>query len=76
MSIIFDIDSKFSYFPVLIIQFITRTVTGTLWVMFMKIASKVKNGEMKEHAEAIQSKRLVLYDWFDERVKSMFARIF
>ena len=44
--------------------------------MFMKIASKVKNGEMKDHAEAIQSKRLVLYDWVDERVQSMFARIF
>ena len=76
VSFIFNIDPKISYVPVSIIQFITRTVIGTLWGMFMKIASKVKNGEMKEHAEAIQSKRLVLYDWVDERVKSMFARIF
>ena len=76
VSFIFNIDPKISYVPVSVIQFITRTVIGTLWGMFMKIASKVKNGEMKEHAEAIQSKRLVLYDWVDERVKSMFARIF
>jgi len=76
VSFIFNIDPKISYVPVSIIQFVTRTVIGTLWGMFMKIASKVKNGEMKDHAEAIQSKRLVLYDWVDERVQSMFARIF
>ena len=76
VSFIFNIDPKISYVPVSIIQFVTRTVIGTLWAMFMKIANKVKNGEMKEHAKAIESKRLVLYDWVDERVKIMFARIF
>ena len=76
VSFIFNIDPKISYVPVSIIQFVTRTVIGTLWAMFMKIANKVKNGEMKEHTKAIESKRLVLYDWVDERVKIMFARIF
>ena len=76
VSFIFNIDPKISYVPVSIIQFVTRTVIGTLWAMFMKIANKVKNGEMKEHAKAIESKRLALYDWVDERVKIMFARIF
>ena len=28
--------------------------------MFMKIANKVKNGEMKEHAKAIESKTHII----------------
>ena len=61
VSFIFNIDPKI-YIWLSIIQFVTRTVIGTLWAMFMKIANKVKNGEMKERICAIESKRLALYD--------------
>ena len=76
VSFIFDINPKISYVPVTILNFITRNAIGTIWSMFMKVAMKVKNGELEEHKEAIKSKRELLYDWVDERVHSMFQRIF
>ena len=58
VSFIFNIDPKISYVPVSIIQFVTRNSHwDVMGYVYAKIANKVKNGEMKEHARAIESKK-------------------
>jgi hypothetical protein len=70
----YTVDPKLEYIPNWLLNFIVRTVIGTLWGAFIQVAEDVRDGKRPEHASVIQEKRQTLYDWVDARVARMLAR--
>lgn len=68
----FTVDPKLEYIPTWLLNFIVRTVIGTLWGAFIRVAEEVRDGKRPIHADVIAQKRAVLYDWIEERVEQMF----
>ncbi len=68
----FTVDPKLEYIPTWLLNFIVRTVIGTLWGAFIRVAEEVRDGKRPIHADVIAQKRAVLYDWIEERVERMF----
>jgi hypothetical protein len=68
----FEVDPKLDYIPSWLLNFIVRTVIGSLWGAFVRVAEEIRDGKRPIHAKAIAAKREALYDWVDERVKRMF----
>ena len=69
----FVVDPKLEYIPTWLLNFIVRTVIGTLWAAFIRVAEEVRDGKRPKHAERIERKRAELYDWVDERAARMFV---
>jgi hypothetical protein len=53
-------------FPTAFINFVTRTVIGTIWAMFITVAEEVRDGTRPVHQAAIDEKK-EFYDWISER---------
>ena len=66
------VDPKISMIPVRIINFVTRTVIGTIWGQFLHVAKQVQNGERVNHKDAIQ-KQPELYRFIEQRVQDLFS---
>ena len=71
----FVVDPKLEYIPTWLLNFIVRTVIGTLWAAFIRVAEEVRDGKRPKHAERIERKRAELYDWVDERAARMLSLI-
>jgi hypothetical protein len=69
----FTVDPKLEYIPTWLLNFIVRTVIGTLWGAFIRVAEEVREGKRPIHAEVIAQKRAALYDWIEERAEQMFV---
>ena len=69
----FKVDPKLDYIPTWLLNFIVRTVIGTLWGAFIQVAEDVRDGKRPAHAAAIASKR-ELYDWIEIRAARMLSR--
>ena len=65
------IDTKISFLPTSVINFVVRTVIGRIWDMFLKVAEDVREGKRPKHRAAIEKKRRTLFDWVEERVQVM-----
>lgn len=68
----FEVDPKLDLIPNWLLNFIVRTVIGSLWGAFIRVAEEVRDGKRPVHAKAIEAKRAQLYDWIDERIQQMF----
>lgn len=68
----FTVDPKLDFIPTWLLNFIVRTVIGTLWGAFIRVAEEVRDGLRPAHAEVITKKRAELYDWVEERAQRMF----
>jgi hypothetical protein len=53
-------------FPTAFINFVTRTVIGTIWAMFLTVAEEVRDGKRPVHQAAIDEKP-DFYNWISER---------
>lgn len=73
VSFAFTVDPKLDYIPTWLLNFVVRTVIGTLWGAFIQVAEDVRDGKRPAHASVIQEKRKTLYDWVDERVARMLS---
>lgn len=69
----FTVDPKLDYIPTWLLNFIVRTVIGTLWGAFIRVAEEVRDGLRPAHAEVITKKREHLYEWVEQRASCMFA---
>ena len=49
----FVVDPKLEYIPTWLLNFIVRTVIGTLWAAFIRVAEEVRDGKRPKHAERI-----------------------
>jgi hypothetical protein len=75
VSLTMMVDPKVSFIPVSIVNFVTRTVLGTMWKSMLKVAEQVRDGSRPEHAKAIQQKRELLYDYLEMRVEKMMSSL-
>lgn len=66
------VDAKINFMPASVINFVVRTVIGRMWNMFLQVAEDVRDGKRPKHAEAIERKKEILYDWVEERICEMF----
>jgi hypothetical protein len=64
------VDPKISIIPVRIINFVTRTVIGTIWGQLLHVAKQVQNKERMHHMNAIQSQP-ELYEFIEQRVQQL-----
>jgi hypothetical protein len=64
------VDPKISVIPISVINFVTRTVIGTIWGQLLHVAKQVQNGERIHHIQSIQSQP-ELYQFIEHRVQSM-----
>ena len=62
------VDPKISIIPVRIINFVTRTVIGTIWGQLLHVAKQVQNKERIHHMNAIE-KQPELYKFIEQRVQ-------
>ncbi|CAJ1953455.1 unnamed protein product [Cylindrotheca closterium] len=60
--------------PQSVVNFITRTVVGHIWNMLLHVAEEVRDGQRKEHKEAIERKA-DFYKWVDERSQFMLQQM-
>jgi len=65
-------DPKMTSIPSSVINFVTRTVIGTMWNMLLQVAEGVRDGKRPEHQTAIDQ-RPELYEWIDERIQVLLA---
>ena len=68
------VDSKVSYIPLGLINFVTRTVLGTMWSALLSVAEEVRDGKRPLHQEMIDEKQ-ELYDWVNARVGVMIEKM-
>jgi hypothetical protein len=61
------VDPHMTGIPTSVINFITRTVIGTIWGMFLSVAEDVRNGKRFQHKQAISAKK-EFYDWMAVRI--------
>jgi len=66
-----SVDPKLQFVPQSFVNFVVRTVIGSIWNKLLQVANDVKNGKRPDHEIAIQSKRKILYDWVEERTSTM-----
>mmetsp|Transcript_610 Transcript_610/g.957 ORF Transcript_610/g.957 Transcript_610/m.957 type:complete len:366 (-) Transcript_610:163-1260(-) len=59
-----------SVIPQDLINFVIKTVLGRVWVKFLTVAQRVKDGDMSKHEDAIQTNR-EFYDWMEGRIQQM-----
>ena len=64
------VDPKISVIPTSIINFVTRTVIGTIWGKFLHVAKEVQNNERIHHMNAIQQQP-ELYQYIEQRVQQL-----
>ena len=74
MSLKMKVDSKVSYIPLGLINFVTRTVLGTMWSALLSVAEEVRDGKRPLHQEMIDEKQ-ELYDWVNARVGVMIEKM-
>lgn len=67
------LNPKMKYLPQSFLNFIVKTAFSTVWKIFLRIASDVKDGKRSEHISAIQSKREELYDYVTDRLGVMIS---
>ena len=60
-------DPRMTGIPTALINFITRTVIGTIWAMFLSVGEDVRNGNRPQHEQAIAEKK-DFYDWMAVRI--------
>jgi hypothetical protein len=60
--------------PKSITNFVTRTVIGHIWAMFLRVAEQVRDGTRQEHTEAI-NKKVTFYKWMEERCQYMLQKM-
>lgn len=58
--------------PKKVANFIANTVMGHIWTTLLQVAVEVKDGDRKEHSEAI-SEKPEIYQWIKERIDCMLA---
>jgi hypothetical protein len=64
------VDPKISIVPIRIINFVTRTVIGTIWGQLLHVAKQVQDGERSHHLQAIKAQP-ELYEFIQQRVQVM-----
>ena len=64
-------DAHIDYVPTSVINFVTRTVIGTIWNKLLNVAEDVRDGKRTNHCNLIQSKP-ELYNWIKQRTQIMF----
>ncbi|GAX14765.1 hypothetical protein FisN_25Lh040 [Fistulifera solaris] len=68
------LDSKFTAVPTSLVNFCTKTVIGSMWNMFLKVAEDVRDGTRPEHAKIIADKA-TLYKWIEQRSQIMLEQL-
>jgi hypothetical protein len=68
------VDAHVKGVPVSMINFMTRTVLGTMWGSLLAVAEGIRDGKRPLHAEAVASKR-ELYDWIQAQIARMLAKL-
>jgi hypothetical protein len=61
------VDPLMTGIPVSVINFVTRTVIGSIWAMFLQVAEGVRDGKRPEHQKAIAEKK-DFYQWMETRI--------
>lgn len=61
------VDPHMTGIPSSLINFVTRTVIGTIWSMFLSVAEGVRAGNRPLHKQAIREKK-EFYDWMKLRI--------
>lgn len=61
------VDPRMTGIPTSLINFVTRTVVGTIWAMFLSVAEDVRSGKRTQHEQAIAEKK-DFYDWMAARI--------
>lgn len=61
------VDPHMTGIPMSLINFVTRTVIGTIWGMFLSVAEDVLSGKRPLHKQAIAEKK-EFYDWMSIRI--------
>jgi hypothetical protein len=69
------VDPKMKYVPSSMINFVTRTVLGRMWLEMLHVAEDVRDGKRQAHADAITEKKEFLYDWVEHRAQIMLSRM-
>ena len=64
------VDPRMPSIPVSLLNFVTRTVIGTIWAMLLRVAADVRDGKRPEHQEAMAAKH-DFYDWMGGRINSL-----
>jgi hypothetical protein len=67
------VDPHMTGIPTSVINFITRTVIGTIWAMFLTVAEDVRSGKRPQHEQAIVAKK-DFYDWMAVRISILLER--
>ena len=68
-------DAKISnIFPQWIVNFIVRVAIVRIFGLFLGVAEDIEIGRRPDHAAAISSRRVEIYDWIDERVDALLQR--
>eukprot|EP00527_Entomoneis_sp_CCMP2396_P005890 CAMPEP_0198155470 /NCGR_PEP_ID=MMETSP1443-20131203/69153_1 /TAXON_ID=186043 /ORGANISM="Entomoneis sp., Strain CCMP2396" /LENGTH=180 /DNA_ID=CAMNT_0043822221 /DNA_START=729 /DNA_END=1271 /DNA_ORIENTATION=+ len=68
------VDPHLDSIPVSLINFVTRTVIGTMWSMLLQVAEGVRDGKRPQHQEAIEQKP-ALYEWIQERIQVLLGQL-
>lgn len=66
-------DPRMTGIPTSIINFVTRTVIGTIWAMFLSVAQDVRDGKRPQHKQAIAEKK-DFYDWMAVRISLLLEK--
>lgn len=74
VSVVQEIDPQVAYMPKRLVNFMTRTVLGTLWGRLLRVAEQVRDGELVEHRTAMKENQ-ILYDWLQQRIGVLLERV-
>ncbi|KAI2501288.1 hypothetical protein MHU86_13151 [Fragilaria crotonensis] len=67
------VDPKVQLVPQSLINFVTRTVLGGMWTSLLKVAEDVRDGKRPLHAQAMDAKRDLVYDFMQRRIAVMLS---
>mmetsp|Transcript_30543 Transcript_30543/g.34831 ORF Transcript_30543/g.34831 Transcript_30543/m.34831 type:complete len:406 (-) Transcript_30543:123-1340(-) len=67
-------DPHCSVVPKSVQNFATKTVIGMMWESFLRIAEKVKDGQMPNHTKAIEL-HPEFYEWMEGRIQQMLQQL-
>lgn len=68
------VDPKLSVLPISLINFVTKTVIGTMWNQLLRVAEGVRDGSRPLHKEAIE-KHPELYQWIEDRIQVLLTHM-
>ena len=68
------VDSKVSYVPLGLINFVTHAALGIMWSVLLSVAEEVQDGKGPLHQEMIDEKR-ELHNWVNARVGVMIEKM-